>query len=243
MRPKAMTWRDRLSNEKVVFWWFVGSVGVVGGLVVAVLAVTRTPDPVTIGESPSLWLIGGLFLSTLAYLAARLFLDVNRWRTRHKLTWSALLGLVFLGWIGWLVVTAPGWAPVRAALLILGYYAVLVGTGLLILYLAVRVVRVAWRTPASHVSLGAERDVIGHASAEAFQLILSPQEVWTLAAALATAVAPERTENLKGLRARLSILREVQQQWRTDAGRAVIARLGTKLLTLVEEVERLSTDV
>lgn len=37
------------------------------------------------------------------------------------------------------------WGTVRAALLVLGYYAILVGVGLLVLYLAVRVVRAAWK--------------------------------------------------------------------------------------------------
>ena len=243
MRLKAMTWRDRVRDRKTLAWWLVGSVMV--GLLLTLLASRGRLNafngvPGFVGMALTL----GLSLGVLAWAAVAWLLDVNDWRERRKLTWSALIGLGFLLWIVWLVLTGPGdWARVRTVLLVISYYAALVGAGLLVLYLAVRVVRVAWRTPASHVSLGAERDVIGHASAEAFQLILSPQEVWTLAAALATAAAPEGTENLKGLRARVSILRDVQQQWRTDAGRAVIARLGTKLLTLVEQVERLSTDI
>ncbi len=128
----AMTWRDRLklSEKNALGWWLLGAL---------VLAVTL------------LLPIRGNFLSALVMLlfvgltGVLLYVVVDSYRKEHKLTWKQLW-LIAAGIYG-IYALAQNWQAVRPVVLIIGYYGLLIGVGLGVLYLAVRIVRVAWMGP------------------------------------------------------------------------------------------------
>lgn len=221
-----MTWRDIVG--KVFLWWVVGTTTalflVEGGSGAKDFSMTVAWAGVVYGA-----------------LAAAIYSATNKYRIRHALSWGQVTVLpiaIALAW-GALSLLLNNWKSMAPFLLVIGLFAAYVAGGLLILYLAVRVVRAAWRTPESRSTTGKQGNVMSQAPAEAVQLTLSPQEAWILLAAFSTGVTAPSTENVKGFRARLNILGEMQEYSRTDTGREVVARLGTKLLTMIEHVERL----
>src|SRR5690242_2012984 len=79
---------------------------------------------------------------------------VNAHRRKHHLTWQQVLGQivpvvltmgVFLGVLMLIAAIQANWQTLGPILFVIGIYAGLIGMGLLVLYLAVRVVRAAWK--------------------------------------------------------------------------------------------------
>src|SRR5438093_833415 len=92
--------------------------------------------------------------------ALPLYLFLSEYRLKHHLTWRQTAGRVATWCVAvsllWLVLFVlaeafvwikPHWNVVFPVLLVVGLYAALIGLGLLVLYVAVRVVRAAWKGP------------------------------------------------------------------------------------------------
>src|SRR5437870_4589830 len=150
MRPKAMTWRDRVRDRlrhwpyagvamKVLLWWVIG-----------IWVSWSFAGNNTSGLGAGYFLGGGAFLGATF---EALYWAVNRYRTERKLTWTQLSGRAIVLVLVWGVVAGLArmdhndWSRVTPVLLVIGFYAAYVAAGLLVLYLAVRVIRVAWMGP------------------------------------------------------------------------------------------------
>ena len=86
-----------------------------------------------------------IFLGPLVGIAITLaaFLVLYSFELYWKYLLPLLVGLFLLG-LAWPALAAH-WKSFSPLLFILGFYAAIVGAGLLILYIGVRVVRLAWR--------------------------------------------------------------------------------------------------
>ena len=144
MTLRATTWYQRLRDRrytvpamKALLWWL-------GGLWVALSYDYNR----TLGVAGFLG-IGAL----LGGILGALFWAVNKYRTERGLTWAGLAWRAFLFALAWGIVAGlarmsrDDWSRVTPVLVVIGFYAAYVAAGLVVLYLAVRVVRIAWMGP------------------------------------------------------------------------------------------------
>lgn len=144
--PQAMTWRNKLRES-------VKRNRIRLSLLLALLLAFGGIVTIPAGNSLLAWAV-------LAPFALPLYLFVNAYRQENRLTWLqavrritalcvvfVLAILILVGLAEWIEQAKPYWHVVLSVLLVVGLYAAYLGLGLLVLYLAVRVVRAAWKRP------------------------------------------------------------------------------------------------
>jgi hypothetical protein len=113
---------------------------------------------VAVGIAAAIWdrpnaadLVALLFLAELILVVS---VAANAYRRKHHLTWQQILGQVvpvvvtmgvFLGLLLAIAAIQANWETFRPILLLVGFFVAALGIVLLVLYLAVRVVRAAWK--------------------------------------------------------------------------------------------------
>jgi hypothetical protein len=138
---KVMTWRDfwfrdrplPAGAKKVFLWWFLGN-----------MVATYYGYNHREGAASFLWIGAGL-----GAIMWGLYSAGNKYRMEAKLTWTQFSGHVILSVLvlGVVVILSKWFLAdwnLTAVLLVIGFYAAYLAGGLLVLYLAVRVVRAAW---------------------------------------------------------------------------------------------------
>jgi hypothetical protein len=141
---KGSFWRPvvhvRSLGLDLLFWWLLG----------VFWLVRLEPSFDHEGEGVRILIVSaeGAFLGLLARV---LFWAVDQYRATEGLSWAKFLGFeIALGWatLFFFALVLIGVAELfRLApiLIVIGFYTAYVGAGLLVLYVAVRVVRAAWR--------------------------------------------------------------------------------------------------
>jgi hypothetical protein len=128
--------------RKLLFWWGMG--------ILFEIAFATGVGPPTGSNSAGVGAFLGLGALLGLFVAAPLFWAVNQYRTERRWTWTRLGfqatllfgAFYFLGKLQ--SMNQETWNRVTPILIVIGFYAAYVGGGLLVLYLAVRVVRTAW---------------------------------------------------------------------------------------------------